>query len=245
MKLAPAFVLLLALSSLATAATPAPAPRLAGAKAHFIGDSITRGGRSYVATVKETLSLEAVGNYGISGGALCRRITIPRFKNRLFRGEKRIDDAYSPVVDRWQDMEGDADILFMLIGTNDYNSRVPLGDPESAEASEFNGGLNIVLGGLRGKYPDARIIVSTILRRRGGGNLGPYNAAIQSAAKRHGIHCFDAHNAPGLDFEADFQSGKKRITHDGLHPNPEGHRLLGKRIAEYILALQSERAPEN
>lgn len=234
---------LLTLAGAVSAATPSPQtavhpPR----RVNFIGDSITRGAGSYVATVQRALALENARNYGFSGGSLARRNTIPRFQDRLFR-DQRIDSAYPPVVDRWQDMDDDADLVFILIGTNDANSRVPLGPSDSVDPNAFNGALNIVLDGLVRKYPNGQIVISSILKRRGGGILAPYNTAIEAAARRHGVFFFDGHHAPGLDFETDFQSGEKRLSHDGLHPTPEGHARLGTLIAAFLATLRPE-APD-
>ena len=205
-----------------------------GKKANFIGDSITQGAKSYVATVKDVLGLSVARNYGIGGGALCYRNDIPRLEAMKFAG-KRIDAAYPPVVSKWQDMDDDADIVFMLIGTNDFSSGVPLGAVDSVDTKEFNGGLNVVLKGLKKKYPGKVIVVSTILKRTNGGKpLLPYNTAIRDACKRHGIVCYDAYSKSGLDFAREFHQGAMTTSRDGLHPNAAGAKILGKRIAEFI-----------
>ena len=208
-----------------------------GKKANFIGDSITKGTQSYVATVKDLLGLSVARNYGIGGGSLCCRNDIPWLKNRMFNG-KKIDVTYMPMVRRWQDMDNDADIIFILIGTNDFSSKVPIGAIDSVDKNEFNGGLNIVLKGLKNKYPDKLIVVSTILKRRNENeHLTAYNASIKDACKRYGIICYDAYSKSGLDFGSEFNQDVMTTTRDGLHPNVAGAKILGQRIAEFILSL--------
>ena len=207
-----------------------------GKRANFVGDSITRNRNSYVNEVKKLLGLETARNYGIGGGALCHRNSIERFKDRRFQG-KKIDVAYPPVVSRWEKMDNDADLIFMLIGTNDFSSGVPMGSVDSLNKSEFNGSMNVVLKGLKGKYPGKLIVVSTLLKRRqGGALLLPYNDAIEKACKRHGVICYDAHSKVGLDFGQELYEKAMKTTTDGLHPNAAGAKIIGQRIAEFISA---------
>lgn len=212
--------------------------RFRGKKANFIGDSITSGADSYVKEVKEVLGLELAMNYGIGGSALCHRNDMDCWKNKLFQG-KKVDAAYPPVVSRWDKMDNDADLIFMLIGTNDFSSDVPMGPVDSINKTEFNGGLNIVLKGLKTKYPRKLIVVSTILRRTNGGEaLLPYNDAIKNACKRHQVICYDAYSKSGLNFEQDFHQHAMKTTSDGLHPNAAGAKILGREIAKFISTIQ-------
>ena len=204
-----------------------------GMKANFIGDSITEGS-SYVNTVKSSLGLSIARNYGIGGGSLVRRNSLPHLKDVLFSGRK-IDIMYTPIVNRWEQMHNDADIIFMLIGTNDFSNGVPLGKSDSLALNEFNGGLNIVLPGLKKKYPGKLIIVSTLLKRvNGGAPLLPFNTAIREACKRHGMICYDAYTDSKLDLGNEYYKKIFKNTKDGLHPNAEGHKILGERIAKFI-----------
>ncbi|MGZ0708225.1 SGNH/GDSL hydrolase family protein [Coraliomargarita sp. W4R53] len=168
------------------------------------------------------------------GGALCRRNDNSRFEGKLFRG-KPVDLAYPPVVDRWEEMNTDTDLIFILIGTNDASSGVPLGPVDSLNQKEFNGGLNILLPGLKERSPDSVIIISTILKRRSGGaTLIPYNKAIKDAAERHGVICYDAHSLVGLDLGQELRDKSLTNTADGLHPNAAGAKIIGNKIAEFI-----------
>jgi hypothetical protein len=229
-------LLICALLALLPSNTNAQESHYEGKMANFVGDSITQAPNSYVNEVKKLLGLKTARNYGIGGGALCHRNSIERFKDRLFGG-KKIDVAYPPVVSRWDKMDNDADFIFMLIGTNDYSSGVPMGSVDSVNKSEFNGSLNIVLRGLKKKYPGKLIVVSTLLKRRSGGaRLLPYNDAIQKACERHGVVCYDAHSEVGLDFGQELYDKAMKTTTDGLHPNAVGAKIIGQKIAEFISA---------
>jgi lysophospholipase L1-like esterase len=210
-----------------------------GKKANFIGDSITEGGAgNYVNVVKSILGLSIARNYGIGGDSLAYRNSI--YPNPTFgsSGNQMIDAAYPPVISRWQTMDNDADIIFMLIGTNDYTSQVPLGTDTSTNTNEFKGCLNIVLKGLRDKYPTKMIVVSTLLNRVSHNELTikieQYNQAIIDMCKKYRIICYDAYTATGMDLEYDENSLTEAITIDGLHPNPTGAGILGRSIAGFI-----------
>lgn len=189
-----------------------------GKTANFIGDSITSHG-IYVEVVKDELNLGKVNNFGIARAALCKRY------NEL--------DKYTPLVDRWDNIPS-ADLHFILIGTNDYSTSVPLGDENSTDVGEFYGCLNTVFKGLKEKHPNELIVVSTILKRRDQGLAIPveeYNEAIIKKVEEYEFVLFDGYNLENLDLGNDFQG---LITTDRLHPNEKGARILGEGIADFL-----------
>jgi len=200
-------------------------------KANFIGDSITAGG--YVVTVESDLNLSVARNYGIGGSSLC------------YRDVPQLDSDYPPVISRWQDMNNDADVIFMMIGTNDYSSQVPLGEIDSVETNEFFGCLNIVLSGLKQKYPSKPIIISTILSRINDDvypvHLDIYNNAVRTKVEEYNLYLFESTEKTGMDLKADYNNGIYNFTDDGLHPNGNGAILLGKSISAYMEQI----APKN
>jgi len=215
--------------------------RWARKKANFLGDSITSGTAkrnfvTYVTTVNQSLKLGTARNYGISGGTIASR-------DQLYPGEG-LDDRLPPVVSRWQMMNSDADVVFMLIGTNDYAAQVPLGTTDSTLPTEFNGAFNIVLSGLKDKFPDAVIIISTLLNRVPKPlethpiTIDLYNDAILDRCKEHAITCFRLHEVTELNLETDYLQGVYHLTADGLHPGKDGSAILGRRIAEFINSNQ-------
>lgn len=195
----------------------------------FIGDSITEQGmfehKEYPKLVKKELGLSAIENYGVGGSSFC-------FRNNEY------DELYPPLVNRWESIEG-ADAFFILIGTNDYSSQVPFGKKESLDTSEFNGCLNIVLGGLKEKYPDSLIVVSTILKRKDNEvpvSLTKYNEVLKSKVEEFDLLLFDGYSIEDLDIGSDYE---KAITKDRLHPNKNGARILGGAVANYFEGIQN------
>lgn len=145
------------------------------------------------------------------------------------------------LLDRYPEMDRDANLILVLGGTNDYNgagkSGTPLGAFGDMTGATFYGGLNLMMCGLKQMYPDSEIVFMTPTRRWGytrnnknGYNLAQYAAAIQEMAAFWGIRVIDLYNEPGLDF------GGKQSSYlvDGLHPNTVGHALIGNRVYQRL-----------
>lgn len=206
-----------------------PKSKWDGKTANFIGDSITANSlfdRKYPYHTKKELGLSTINNYGIGGSALSLRYN-------------EFDEDHPPLVNRWDEIK-EADVFFILIGTNDYSSQVPIGNSDSMDPGEFFGGLNIVLGGLKEKFPDKTIIVSTILKRKDNGvpiQVTEYNEAIKSKVEEYDLLLFDGYNIEDFDIGSDFEGN---ITDDNLHPNKEGAKVLGHKVAEFIESVSNE-----
>ena len=197
-----------------------------GKKANFLGDSITEGATvdgSYVPVVKDLLGLATVNNYGIGGGRLCK--TTPE-----------IDALYTPLVDRFTLIDTTADIIFILIGTNDYASQVPIGATNSTSTYEFKGALNIMMDWFRTNMPDKLIIFSTQLHRFNDTaftiKMSEYRDAVKERCSAKHFVCYDAYENTGFDFVAGYYD--HILTADGLHPNAAGNAILGRKIAGFI-----------
>lgn len=145
------------------------------------------------------------------------------------------------LLDRYPEMDRDANLILVLGGTNDYNgagkSGTPLGAFGDMTGATFYGGLNLMMCGLKQMYPEGEIVFMTPTRRWGytrnninGYNLEQYAEAIKEQAAFWGIRVIDLYNEPGLDF------GGKQASYlvDGLHPNMIGHALIGNRVYQRL-----------
>lgn len=194
-----------------------------GKSISFIGDSITENSL-YPEIVKSELGLTSNENYGIGGSTYCLRYN-------------EYDDLYVPLINRWQEVEK-SDTFFILMGTNDYSSQVPLGEANSTDKGEFNGCLNIIINGLQEKYPNSQIIISTLLKRRNDNlpiTLTDYNNVIKKKAKEFNLVLFDGYNIKELDIGKDYNGV---ITDDRLHPNENGAKILGQTLAEFLKTVK-------
>lgn len=143
----------------------------------FLGDSITEGvyvqaGKRYFDVIANTLNVDAI-SYGVNGA---QAVNLPE------------------QIQRMHDQNGSAvDVIFVLIGTNDFNASIPLGSffeeytidfPTlyddngntlatsqrkkrrfSYDTTTFCGRLNVAFSQLRNLYPTTQIVLLTPLHR--------------------------------------------------------------------------------
>lgn len=141
----------------------------------FLGDSITKGvgsAKCFTEYIGEMTGAE-IHNFGVNGARACH------LASQIARMEQTVGDAF--------------DCLFILIGTNDFNSStipgewfteseetLPTGYDEKGgiigyqkrkkrsfvmDKTTFRGVLNVTLSYLREKYADKRIILMTPIHR--------------------------------------------------------------------------------
>ena len=193
-----------------------------GKKINVIGDSIVQGSYgNFVNVIKNILNLSEARNYGVGGSCIA---------------SSSIDGDYPPACIRYTDMDNDADIILVHAGTNDYSGQIPLGEDNSTDITTFNGALNVLMSGLREKYPTALIIFDSILHRYNDGALtiraNEYRQAIENRCLANHIVFYDCFRYSGFDFVKGYYD--HILTTDGLHPNQTGANILGRKIAGFI-----------
>lgn len=204
---------------------------------YFNGDSITAGtageqgldeGVAYVNTVGDILRFKTIRNYAVGG----TRVAVT-------------SDVEQPsLVERIANMGNDADIIFIMINTNDYASQVPIGNDDSTDTSEFKGALNYVFSYLRENYPTIPIIISTMPTRKPNYDgqtefpitIEQYRQAVVDMVYKYKFILYDAYYNFGLDWRYEWlhRAEGYHTTRDGLHPNKIGAELMGRKIAEFI-----------
>lgn len=219
-----------------------------GKKVIFQGDSITdqnyNSGLSvtYPTYVAEKLGLNIVGNYAISGSTIAEKESNPTDRN--------------PIVNRYQEMDDDADLVIVAAGTNDwYYTHTPLGDMDSRSNNTFYGALHNLCLGLKKKYKNKTILfMLPIMRRQGnyqnqestngnGKTLKEYGNIIKEVCDYYSIPVLDMYTESGLyPFDDDLaveyyiQQGSDPDYYY-THPNSKGHRMMGKRLLGYLKQL--------
>lgn len=138
---------------------------------------------------------------------------------------------------RYDRIEGDPDVIFIAVGTNDFGTNVPLGSPSDRQDVSFRGALHTICSGLREKYRLSRVFWLLPLGRRGmdkndaGHSLAEYRRTISDVCAGYGIPVIDA-NRYGLDSDSPVLI--KMIMKDGVHPDQSGHDLLAGAIIRYL-----------
>ncbi len=203
---------------------------------NVLGDSITEGvGVSDEAHIYQNVLGRMVGaaevrNYGLSG--------------TRFAIQTGVDVFGEPFTVRYLDMADDADLVLVFGGTNDYgHGNAPFGTPSDRTNDTFCGACHVLFRGLIEKYPTARIVILTPLRREGdmrpsahtGRPLIDYVDAIINIAALYALPVLDLYRTAGIC--PDLPCQKERFVPDGLHPNDAGAHRMAERIAGFLSAL--------
>ncbi len=205
-----------------------------GLKINIIGDSITFG-----ACIQDSLKNRFTAILEKEHGAIIR--------NYGWNGTRIA--AYKEIVngpsfcERYSEMDGDADLVFVFGGTNDYGHALsPVGRPGDKSQDTFYGACNTLFKGLIEKYPTAVVAVITPLHRKDedvpnamGARLKTYVDIIRAAAEEYSLPVLDLWKMSGL--QPNIKIIRDKYVPDGLHPNEAGHRILASRIAAFIKSL--------
>lgn len=204
-------------------------------KINFLGDSITEGAaassieKTYVYLVGKLLNAE-VRNYGVSGTRFARQYVpseSPRFD---------LDFCL-----RAEQMNHDADLVFVFGGTNDYgHGDAPIGKLGDKTKDTFYGAIDQLINELLSHYKKEQIIFIPPLYRRDednpygegfkakpGPTLSEYRNFMLEVLNKYQIEVFDIKDIFGKEENND-------LYFDGLHPNDKGHQLIAELIVNYI-----------
>lgn len=216
-----------------------PQQPLKGHKINVLGDSISYGintSKSYVGDLETVTGAETVRNYGLASASIAQRT-----------GKSWDWDTVDPLIVHYQEMDKDADVIFLFGGVNDWVAGRPLGKFGDTDITTFYGALDTLLANLRSQYGGATILEATPLqtdwttRPAAGGTsdgknsqglmLADYVDAIKQVAAKYSVPVLDLYHGMFYPFNSDFKS--KYMT-DSLHPTRAGHLLLADKIGNFI-----------
>ena len=148
---------------------------------------------------------------------------------------------------RYRDMAREADYVVVLGGANDKRLNIPLGDIASTSAETFCGALNILIAGITGKYPRARVLFMTNYNRWPGENeIGlsdiDYGEAMKRVCANWSVPCFDNYHNCGLSFqnpahEAWIDEGVVRGDGPNRHFSAEAYAWLSYKYEAILASL--------
>ena len=194
-----------------------------------LGDSITMGSEidtPYSDLVRASLGLNAVHNYGVGWS------TIGYMADCTCHANVDYEYDHHPYIHRYNKMQ-DADIVAVMGGNNDWGIGIPVGNIDDTDETTFCGALNLLIDGLKEKYPDSYIFFMTLFNyvpdriNKNSVSWIEYNNAIREICANKGIDVFDVYNEIPFD--------KDRDTVDGVHPTQEFvTNVWSPAIAEFI-----------
>lgn len=190
---------------------------LYGKKWNVLGDSISAGENSYHKYIAQKAEC-IVRNYGISGSTIADHYTWET----------------NPMVNRYLQMDADADIITVFGGVNDASGNMPMGDIESKDKTTFYGAMNVLLEGLIKKCPDKVIAVFTPTKTTGRAELHDIVIAIKEVCKKFAIPCLDLYNMSGLSTVPEQMA---ILMPDELHPNDLGQKRIAGLILSFLVSI--------
>lgn len=201
---------------------------LANLRCGILGDSVTEGtgastsAKSYASLLAEKfLSLE---NKGIGGSCISNHWS-------------------NPMVNRYNNLASNLDVVILFGGINDFYASAPLGAEDSTTATDFNGALNTILDGWSTKYAGKRIFcvtpyqtdngsLSSFTENSAGNTMQDYVDALKNRCAHYAVPVLNLFVESGMAGAVN-TAQKSAYLADGIHPNDEGHF----RIYSLILAF--------
>lgn len=186
---------------------------LYGKKWAFLGDSLSDYLFSYPHLIAPKYSM-ILSNMAPSGRSMARR------------GDPT-DTTYPPLIDIYQTVPTDVDVINIWIGTNDKGSNVAIGDIDSFDETTFMGAYNVMLKWLIENRPNSKILLIAPMQRSDNtGQIGvpliDYVNAVEQIGVKYGKRVLNMYKNSGLYVYSEVV--KQNFIPDGLHPNYEGHK---------------------
>lgn len=207
---------------------------LEGKKIAFLSDSITKGiylenvSDSYAERMRCAVKWGAFVNHSVPGS---------RIGEYIGPDPKHIKGSF---LERYPEMPDDMDIVVIFGGSNDFGiGNAPMGSASDYDPYTFNGAVNLLMDGIKMKYPDATVVVILPLHRRNesipnafsGAVLEEYIQVIRRKAQENGFLICDLRTASGLQGDDRYYA---MLMEDGVHPLEDGHEIIAKELLKYL-----------
>ena len=145
------------------------------------------------------------------------------------------DNVNNSIYDNVLSYTGDADIIWIAGGTNDWNTGKAIGTFESTEPKTFYGALRNICEHLKKNTPNAVVIFVTPIPYTNKNTyksilpLDVYRSAIYEVATLYGFNVVDGKNL-GMPYSSGNWNNKMCDDNDGCHPTIEGHKLYARNL---------------
>ena len=150
-----------------------------------------------------------------------------------------------PIINRYTDMDDDADLVIIAAGTNDCNySWTPFGDFTDRTKNTFQGAMHLLCEGLIKKYPGKMILFMTPIKRAQdmptpestnsyGKTQKDYADAIKAICGYWGLPVLDMYNECWLNpFIAEIAT--EYFDSVKTHPTAEGQLIMADILTSHL-----------
>lgn len=201
-------------------------------KCGILGDSVTEGtGASDSSKCYANLlaaSFSDLENYGAGGSCISNH-------------------WQQPMVNRYNSMDNDLDVVILFGGINDFYAAAAIGNSDSTTTTDFNGALNTIFSGWSTKYAGKQIICVTPYQTDNG-TLASYTAnsagktmkdyvdAMKERCAYYSIPLLDLFSNSGIAAAINSAQKTAFLSSDGIHPNDVGHQRIYERLFSFLLS---------
>ncbi len=203
---------------------------LAGKKITFIGDSITAGNGG---TLTPDGTKRAYPDY-------IAQYTDATIVNLGIGGAQISGDSSKAVVNRYEKIPEDSDIIVFFAGVNDFlNENVSCGSEKHDDPGTFYGDTKTCFEGISERYPDADVYVVTTFHNRledytahSGKNMKQFMNVLTELARDYGFHIIDLYEEGFLN--TNHILVRNAFFTDDIHPDDLGAEVLGRHILMHL-----------
>lgn len=200
----------------------------------MLGDSYVRGNQTGSILNAYTLASASLGlqyyNHGINGGSVA-----------VFNG---MDSTKPAIVQRYNNIERNLDLIGIEGGRNDYNNSVPIGNDDDMTNTTFKGALNIILTNLAKQNPQAVIfgvpcwkVTAASANSAGFTQVDYWKAFNDIVNGKFGFPVLDVTNV-GVNFDdTTFRSKYAEDITDYSHLNKAGMANYAPKLQAFIKGL--------
>ncbi len=145
-------------------------------------------------------------------------------------------DAENSIYKKIMSYEGNAEVVVVSGGVNDYNTGKALGEYFSTDTTTFYGALRVICQFLKANHSTATVIFITPINctmdsPRAIHTLGAYRNAIFEIATEYGFNVVDGSR---LGFPAQKGGFQEFMLTDGCHPTQAGHDFYAKNLCSIL-----------
>lgn len=207
----------------------------------------------YTESILNGLTINALGDSYFDGHGLDQKTEVwlgllaSEYKLRMNNyglGGSTVSNVSSqrPMCNRYTSMpDNNADIILLEGGRNDFNKKVPIGETDSRDTKTFSGALNVIIDGLKEKYPNAMIVCISNWNFPGTSDIGlrytDYAGAMENVAEAQGVYFIKAcdPDVSGIDMKNEAFRARYCIeSSDISHLNAAGMKIALKHFAPIL-----------